>query len=421
MFASFVLLCSVPSVAQTPSQNPNAGPNSVTEISVAGGQRTLLKIAIAPVLAEKSVANDAREVQATSNRDFSLSGLFQTLDERSFVANLGKEAGNIDPASWRNVGADAVVKGSITSKGTSKKLELALFAPSKGSDAVFRRSYDLGGSTTLRGAVHQFDNEVVKYFTNRPGSFGTRLVFSASTAKGEKGIFLVESDGIGYGRIPAVSNVAIAPSIGSGGVYYAAGLPDGSYSLFKAGTKDPVLKHQGLIFGAAFGPSAQMALIVSQNGNTDIFLGGLDGSNLRKITKGGLNTHPSFGPGGEVTYVSNESGSPQIYVNGKRVSWKGSYNMAPIWCADPEGARIVYMGRDGASWDIFSVLTSGDPASTRRLTQDQGSNTYPACSPDGRQVAFFSTRGGLFMSTQQGTNQQKIADVQGESLRWESN
>ena len=32
----------------------------------------------------------------------------------------------------------------------------------------------------------------------------------------------------------------------------------------------------------------------------------------------------------------------------------------------------------------------------KRLTQDQGSNTYPACSPDGRMVAFFSTRGGLY-------------------------
>ena len=57
----------------------------------------------------------------------------------------------------------------------------------------------------------------------------------------------------------------------------------------------------------------------------------------------------------------------------------------------------------------------------KRLTQDQGSNTYPACSPDGRMVAFFSTRGGLYLSNPQGQNQQKIASVTGESLRWEGN
>jgi hypothetical protein len=36
-------------------------------------------------------------------------------------------------------------------------------------------------------------------------------------------------------------------------------------------------------------------------------------------------------------------------------------------------------------------------------------------------VAFFSTRGGLFLSNTQGQNQQKIASVTGESLRWEGN
>jgi TolB protein len=79
------------------------------------------------------------------------------------------------------------------------------------------------------------------------------------------------------------------------------------------------------------------------------------------------------------------------------------------------------MGRDGATWDIFSVSPDGSAASMKRLTQDQGSNTYPACSPDGRNVAFFSTRGGLYLSNADGLNQQKISTASGESLRWEGN
>ena len=101
-------------------------------------------------------------------------------------------------------------------------------------------------------------------------------------------------------------------------------------------------------------------------------------------------------PGGKLAYVSNASGNPQIYVDGNRVSSRGAYNMAPVWCNDKESPKILFMGRDGSSWDIFSVDPSGSPGSVKRLTQDQGSNTYPACSPDGRSVAFFSTRGGLF-------------------------
>jgi TolB protein len=180
----------------------------------------------------------------------------------------------------------------------------------------------------------------------------------------------------------------------------------------------PVTHTAGLVFGVAFG-GGKMALVVSNGGQSDIFVGSPDGSGLQKVTSGGLNTHPAFGPSGQLAYVSNQGGNPQIYVDGKRVSWRGTYNMAPAWCNDPEGTKILFMGRDGATWDIFSVDPGGSAGSMKRLTQDQGSNTYPACSPDGRMVAWFSTRGGLFTSNGDGMNQNKIASVTGESLRWE--
>ena len=58
----------------------------------------------------------------------------------------------------------------------------------------------------------------------------------------------------------------------------------------------------------------------------------------------------------------------------------------------------------------------------KRLTQDQGSNTYPACSPDGRdRRVLLDAPGRLYPSNPDGMNQQKIASVTGESLRWEGN
>jgi len=165
---------------------------------------------------------------------------------------------------------------------------------------------------------------------------------------------------------------------------------------------------------------AKMALVVARSDQSDIYVGSL-GTPLQRVTSGGLNSHPAFGPNGELVYVSDRAGNPQVYVDGRRVTTRGSYNMAPSWCADPAGAKIVFMGRDGATWDIFTVDPSGDPQSMQRLTQDQGSNTYPACSPDGRMIAFFSSRGGLYTMTTQGSNQQKVAGIMGESLRWEGN
>jgi TolB protein len=56
-----------------------------------------------------------------------------------------------------------------------------------------------------------------------------------------------------------------------------------------------------------------------------------------------------------------------------------------------------------------------------RLTQDQGSNTYPACSPDGRLLAFFSTRKnqpGLYMMSLKRFSTLQVSSQMGESLRW---
>ncbi len=406
-----------PTAAPAPASNalPAASNNgAVTSVVVSGGARALFKIAVAPPAGD---APSASAVVETASRDFTLSSLFQVLDPKSFTANLEKEGLSIDPASWRSTGAEGVVKGNTAMRGSNVRLELRLYVVSRGAEAVLKKEYDVAPGA-VRSAVHKFDNEVVKYFTGTAASFGSRLVFSATTGRGQKGIFGIDSDGQGLGRMQAVSNVALAPAIGPGGVYYAGGLPDGSYQLYKYPGNTQVMTQAGLVFGVAFGGS-KMAVVVSQNGQSDIWAGAPDGSNLSKVTNGGLNTHPSYGPGGQLAYVSNGGGSPQVYVDGKRVSFRGTYNMAPVWCNDPEGVKIVFMGRDGGTWDIFSVDASG--GNMKRLTQDQGSNTYPACSPDGRSVAFFSTRGGLYVSNAQGQNQQKIASVTGESLRWEGN
>jgi TolB protein len=417
-----VLTLAMPAVAQpgggaapADSSLPSASGNgAVTTVVVQGGSRSLFKIAVTAPLGDSAMAS---QVVDTSTRDFTLSSMFQVLDPKSFTANLAQEGAGIEPASWRNIGAEGVVKGNLSPRGSQTHVELRLYVVSRGATEVLKKEYDVA-SESIRSAVHQFDNEVVKYFTGTAGSFGGRLVFSATTGRGQKGVFSVESDGHGLGRMQTVSNTALAPAAGPGGIYYAGGLPDGSYQLFKVGNPSAVLRHAGLIFGVAFG-GGKMALVISQNGQSDIWTGKPDGSGLSKVTNGGLNTHPAFGPGGQLAYVSNSGGNPQIFVDGKRVSFRGTYNMAPVFCNDPEGQKIMFMGRDGATWDVFSADPGG--GNMKRLTQDQGSNTYPACSPDGRMVAFFSTRGGLYLSNPQGQNQQVIARTTGESLRWEGN
>ncbi len=416
-----ILVAAAPAIAESPTTAtlPHATTASARgKIVVDGATRAPFRIALTKILGAKEISEAVLEVET---KDLAQSTLFHLLEPKEIHVNIDAEGIGIDPKAWSADGAEAIVKGQSSIRAGLIHLEMRLYVVARGADAVLKAEYDFapGG---LRSILHRWDNEVVKAFTQTAGTFGTRLFFGRSVGKGDKGIWEIGSDGEGAQRLSAATSVAIAPAFGQGAVHYAGAGADGSYALFRVGQPSAVLRNAGQIFGVAFG-AGKIAVVVARDGQSDIYVGLPDGSGLKKATSGGLNTHPSFGPGGQLAYASNRGGNPQIFVDGRRVSARGTYNMAPSWCPNPAGARVVFMGRDGATWDIFSTDTIGGIDAMQRLTQDQGSNTYPACSPDGRLVAFFSTRegGGLYTSDVHGQNQRKIASGVGDGLRWEGN
>ena len=315
-------------------------------------RRALFKIAVAPPPGDAAIASNVVE---TASRDFTLSSMFQVLDPKSFTANLEREGLAIDPASWRNVGAEGVVKGNTL----DARRERAPRAPPLRRVARLRRRPQEGIRRRARRRprrgppVRQRGREVLH--RHAPRRFGSRLVFSATTGRGQKGIFGVDSDGQGLGRMQAVSNVALAPAVGPGGRVLrrrprrrqlpALQVPGNTHGHEAGG---PRLRRRVRRPARWRSSSRRTARATSGRARPTARAS-------RRSRSGGLNTHPAFGPGGQLAYVSNAGGNPQIYVDGKRVSFRGTYNMAPVWCNDPEGAKILFMGRDGGTWDIFSI------------------------------------------------------------------
>jgi TolB protein len=407
VLAAFALAAHAgPNTDEAPLPQLGERSGDVTEIDVSGAARALFKMAVVPTDAE-----GGKTATDVMSRDFQLSSLVEVLDPRSFKADVAAEGVKIDDRSWREIGAEYVVKTQVE----GAKVTFRLYAVGRGKDAVLTKSYE--AKDGVRGVTHQFVNEVIKWLTGQPGGFGGRLTFSARTEKGKRGIFAIDADGANLGRLPAPQPVAQAPVFGPGGIYYSGLQGDGSYALFKVGTPTPVHTQAGLVLGAAF-YGKRVATVVASGGRADVWRGELGAKELIKMSQGiGLATHPAFAPDGRLAWASDVGGTQQIYVEGKRVTWRGKENMAPVWCPTPQGLRILFMGRESGVWDIFSI--DADGGNFQRLTQGQGSNKYPACSPDGRMIAFFSSRGGLFIANPQGLNQQLVANVEGESLRWE--
>jgi TolB protein len=66
------------------------------------------------------------------------------------------------------------------------------------------------------------------------------------------------------------------------------------------------------------------------------------------------------------------------------------------------------------NFNIYTVQPNGD--NLQQLTQNFGNNEEPAWSPDGRYLAFQSTRDGassIYVMNADGTNQRRVTDGKG--------
>jgi len=124
----------------------------------------------------------------------------------------------------------------------------------------------------------------------------------------------------------------------------------------------------------------------------------------------------------EERYQTPRHGSAQVFVMSssggapKRVTYKGDHNQTPAWCPDAKNPLIAFTGREGGTFDVFTVnIKTGRYT---RLTQGQGLNKDPAFSPDCRMVAFASSRGGIFISNPEGLNQTLVVRGGAETVRW---
>jgi len=390
------------------------------ELDVYGPASDLYKIAVVP---PKGTASGAKQVAEIAEKDLRLSSLFKVLAASSFLEEGAQPAGSIETKSWTVVGAQGVIKGSITITGTLFDLSLNLFEVVKGAGPVLSRSYS-GKLPELRGSVHNFVNLVIEHFTGTKGCFGSRILFARKTGKKMKDIFTVGMDGFGLAKKTDNGSINIIPSWGPGGSVFYTSFITGFPFLYRTDRVEPVLKGEGLNMGAAVAPGGgKMAVVMAVDGQPDIFLTDIEGNIIKRLTSTpGIDVSPVWGPGGKIAFVSNRQGSPQVYVTdsggggAKRVTFKGSYNTEPSWCPKCDEPSIAFSGRDGGAYDIFTInLKTGE---IKRMTEGQGDNKSPAWSPDGRLIAFHASRGGIYLCNTDGLNQNLILKGNAETLRW---
>ena len=149
--------------------------------------------------------------------------------------------------------------------------------------------------------------------------------------------------------------------------------------------------YPGVNSGGAISPDGRfMALILSKDGNPDLYVKDLSSGALTRLTAtpNAVEGSPSWAPdSSRLVYVSDSSGSPQLYVMSRtggqptRLTTTGSQNVAPDW---GKNGLIAYQSLQGQ----FQIAVI-DPASrqSRVITPFDAAYEDPSWAPDGRHIA----------------------------------
>ncbi|MFK7985189.1 MAG: hypothetical protein AB8I08_04085 [Sandaracinaceae bacterium] len=424
---AIVAAFAIPVSGQEDETPPNASdvgdeevlPARVAVIDVDSPDRALYRIAIPNIRGDDTLGPAGA---STVRNDLRLVSLFEVLDARSFVANLEDEGLGIAPASWSAVGAQGVIKGEVVREGRQIRVQMRLYEVARGDTPTLSRSYR-GNVAEMTSFMHQFANEVLNVLTGRAGAFGTRITFARRRGPGRKDVMVASFDGERVSRVSSGEGIAMLPSFGRGGVWYSI-LNNEDMFITRTGVDErPIIQADGLNMGVSVCGS-RVYFSSSRDGNAEIYSSNLEGEDVRRLTNHpGIDVSPACGgPGGRVAFVSTRHGSPQIFTMSAgggeptRVTFRGHHNQTPAWCPVAEGGPLLAFTGLSGGFDIFTV-NLGTQRYTR-LTQGQGTNKDPAFSPDCRMVAFYSSRGGIFISNPEGLNQNLVIPGHAETLRW---
>ncbi|HEX9051914.1 MAG TPA: Tol-Pal system beta propeller repeat protein TolB [Anaeromyxobacter sp.] len=384
-----------------------------------------LPIAVAAFQGEGDVRGS--DVSDVVRSDLALSGLFDVLDPKGFLADPaeGFAAPSIKFARWADVGADGLAKARVRRAGGDLVGDLHLYEVRAGREVLATTAR--ASAADPRALAHRLADAIVRYYTHEPGVFSTRIV-AIRKARGTFELVLFDADGKNPRVLLSERAIMLTPSWRPDGreilvTSYRAGRPEiWSYRLAdKAFRRLSTVRNA---MGGVYSPDgAKIAFTASDGGNSDVWVMGADGSGARRLTtQPSLDLSPAWSPDGKrIAFVSDRAGTPQIYIMGadgsgpRRLTFQGNYNQTPQW--SPRGDLIAFTARDERKvFDVFVI--SPDSGRIERITQDQGrTNEEPSWAPNGRLLVFKTDRNGpaqLVVSDAKGERQTVIAGGVGD-------
>jgi TolB protein len=323
---------------------------------------------------------------------------------------------------WAATGAEVLVDTLLEISGDRVSAEARVY-DLKSHKLVFGKRYS-GGSTFVPRIAHAVADDIVKYFTGKPGLFMTAIGFCSDRdgGRGLREIYEMDYDGRNPRRLTQSRSLSMNPSWSSDGhmivfTSYAKMFPR-LFSMDRVGgNRKEIPTGVELNASPSYSPDGRRLVFAgSVAGNPEIFTVNSDGTGLKRLTTShAVNSTPRWSPvGNQILYTSSLSGTPQLYLmdpdgaNSRRVTLAGDWNDEGAW--SPDGSKIAYACRNGGDFQI--CVTNLATSQTLQLTSE-GSNGHPSWSPDGTKLAYDCRRGGstqIYTMDINGQNRVAITD-----------
>jgi TolB protein len=335
---------------------------------------------------------------------------------------------------WRELNADGVIIGTVQKTGAGVHVEVRLFNVKSGANAsAFGKAYD-GSAANPRIYAHTFSDELHQQQRGLHGVARTKLTFvsdrdgerMAGTVenRGVKEIYISDYDGVNQRRLTTNRTLNVFPTWSPDGrsiayTSYRRGPPNIFISNIYQGTMEELTKGNENNYLAAWSPDGTRLCFASgRDGNTELYVVNRDGSNLRRLTNHpAADVSPTWSPSGtQIAFTSDRTGTPQVWMIGAdglglRKVTSEPYADRATWSPAPYN-EIAFASRTGPGFDIKVIdLASGQ---VRQLTFGEGTNESPAWAPNGRHLAFTSTRSGktqVFVISRDGKNLKQVTNT----------
>lgn len=376
-------------------------------IDITGVGTRQIPIAIAPFDANEAAKKFSQTVTDVVRADLARSGVMSIVDAGEPSPALNERSA-VQPLliEWKGRGADALAIGSAAVLPDGRtETRFILLDIARGLNAGGLAIVTPTNELEARRTGHRIADFIYEKLTGEPGFFATRLAFVRKDGELHS---LVVSDSDGQNSQIALRSKQPIISL--------AWSPDGTQLAYvsfeeRGGINKPVVYVHTLATGRryiaanergsnsspAWAPDGKrLAVVLTRDGNSQIYLANADGSGLKRLTRSSdIDTEPTFTPDGKFVYfTSNRGGSAQIYRvpteggEAQRITFSGPFNARPQ--ISPDGKTMAFITRRDKQFRVGVIDLS---SMQETLVSEGPKDDSPSFAPNSKWVIYSSRVG----------------------------